>query len=294
MERPLYTTASSTVFAITELREAILHEYALDLQQEWLRGPVVELFPLQRVNHAFTASLQSIHLRNFMCLDQGSEPASPIFWFLTKLNMYHEPRRNPDPYLERVEVRTHITDREGAEQTWVVPRKWASEESSWRNIEVFPQNYDGPHFQMTYKTRLRGRSADEVEHTLRRQDNPTLGSAYAFIEDMVRSYEPEIRELQLRRAEEAAERERESGRLRIAFYNSEINATYPRGSTPPAVRVEYRERYWAERREEGRDFRAWQVAQRQREKEGDDRSFSARRPRISLLNPTVWSDTSED
>ena len=153
------------------------HEYALDLQQEWLRGPVVELFPLQRVNHAFTASLQSIHLRNFMCLDQGSEPASPIFWFLTKLNIYHEPTRYPDPCLERVEVRTHITDREGAEQTWVVPRKWASEESSWRNIKVFPQNYDGPDFQVTYKTRLRGRSADEVEHTLRRQDNPTLGSA---------------------------------------------------------------------------------------------------------------------
>lgn len=283
-------SAMSTVFGIAELREAILVEYALirqeeglcDLQEHPAPGsvrprlvPVVELFPIQRVCHAFAVTIRkSPQLRSFMCL--AGDFASPLDWFLSTLNMYRQRYQGTKEAEMREEyfvVYTNIKDE--SEPRWQLPAAWKHADASWRRMKIFAEDRSTSDLRLSIVADpfddefMYGPLDPEKVAVLQRRDDPTLETFHELIEEVVREVEPRLRRMQLQRDREAARYEAESTRLRIAYYGEEINAMHPRGSTPPPVREDYRKRHLAQRREAGREFSAWRKAQRQREYEAE-------------------------
>ncbi|CZT24231.1 uncharacterized protein RCC_09949 [Ramularia collo-cygni] len=274
MDDPPPNSAASTVFAIPELLEAILIAHAQQDQreQDWMGHdprPIIALFPLQRINHAFACTIQqspTLHNRMYGMDMHGTDPAAPLWWFLHPLHIYRGGwwfREVDVPDVVQFNVRMVMSD--SGEDWWQVPpEEWKEENASWRNITVFPKGYEGLGLQLNFKTRKMG-SSRPWTLLLKPEDGLTLGMVYDFTREILRDCEPQLGELLRMKALQFAERRRELERLRIAFYGEEVNAAYSRGSSPPEVREEYKEQYWKARREEGRDFPAWQRALRRRE-----------------------------
>lgn len=271
-----HRSAMSEVIGIPELREAILIEYALISQKELpnrdLYSPAIELFPLQRVCRGFAATIRySPQLRDLMCLRSHPKSISPLDWFLSTLSMSRNRVRKS--HAEHFEIRTNI--RYKAEEKWALPKSWHSRDASWRRIKIFTANHGKLAMQLDIHADPFDDEFEEGPQSPRRidvlhpEDNPTLATVHELIEEVVRGCEQDFNRHRSWRTREAAVLQAERIKARVAYYGEEVNAAYPRGRTPPPVREEYKQRYWAQRRATRGEFLDWRRDQRQREYEAE-------------------------
>lgn len=145
MEAPSHESAMTTVLGIPELREAILIAYgSMHVDQNEVLGPAVELFPLQRVDQTFAATIRrSPQLRNLMCLGDGIS-MDPIRWFLRTVNKNLEAqclpleKRNLEAQFipKNIKLQTSFACHDGEAWTdWMTPKSWHYKDASWRNIK---------------------------------------------------------------------------------------------------------------------------------------------------------------
>lgn len=145
MEAPSHESAMSTVLDIAELREAILIAYGnTHVEQNEVSRPAEQLFPLQRVDHAFAATIRrSPTLRNMMCLGDETSMDS-LRWFLRTLNKNLEAQCLPldkknleaQSIPQNIKLYSSFASHEG--EVWadlMTPKSWQHKDASWRSIK---------------------------------------------------------------------------------------------------------------------------------------------------------------
>ena len=215
-------TASSRVFAIPELLEAILFAYGRQ-SQRWetctknseVNGtvhidaitydqplePAISLFPVQRVSRTFAAAIrESPLLRDMMCLGgvpKSIEPRDFVLpWFLKMLDIDIKTRSwrlaSTGGRLEHHKVLCPnflIEERKPGEQQtaesrpWTLPVKWAAEQSTWRQMELFSgqERKRDPERNVDTCVEVPLQRPKKVGR-LRLQSEPTLGKFYQMLE----------------------------------------------------------------------------------------------------------------